>query len=103
MKGASVVRRFFAEFRGGLGDTFGACAVGRETPRGRSPTWNVLHDARRALGPHHRYTWSIRHQLAEWRGGAGDVVGAVTEYERLLADRRRIQGPLSGAYLRRWR
>ena len=45
------------------------------------------------LGPDHPSTLTTRHNLAHWRGEAGDPGGAVTASEQLLADRLRVLGP----------
>lgn len=34
-----------------------------------------------------------RHNLADWRGEAGDPVGAADAFEELLTDRLRVLGP----------
>ena len=46
-----------------------------------------------ALGPDHPYTLNTRHDLARWRGAAGDPTGAATAFEQLLTDRLRVLGP----------
>ncbi|WAU84910.1 tetratricopeptide repeat protein [Streptomyces sp. Qhu-G9] len=45
------------------------------------------------LGPDHRDTLTARHNLAWWRGVAGDVQGAVNECAALLTDQTRVLGP----------
>ncbi|MDX3187771.1 FxSxx-COOH system tetratricopeptide repeat protein [Streptomyces sp. MN03-5084-2B] len=45
------------------------------------------------LGPNHPTTLSARHNIAHWRGKAGDPGGAVTALKELLADRLRVLGP----------
>ena len=45
------------------------------------------------LGPDHPATLATRYSLAYWRGWSGDVAGAITELETLLADRVRVLGP----------
>ena len=45
------------------------------------------------LGPDHRDTLSIRHNLASFRGEAGDPAGAVAAFEELLPDQLRLFGP----------
>jgi hypothetical protein len=47
----------------------------------------------RLLGPDHPDTLTTRHNLAAWRGQAGDPAGAAAATERLLADRLRVLGP----------
>ncbi|MGW4109743.1 tetratricopeptide repeat protein [Actinosynnema sp. NPDC004786] len=55
--------------------------------------WNTLHDhIRSRLGPDHPDTLTARHNLAYWRGVAGDPAGAVAELEALLHDRLRVLG-----------
>ncbi|WP_156757022.1 tetratricopeptide repeat protein [Actinokineospora pegani] len=46
-----------------------------------------------AHGPDHPNTLTTRHNLAYWRGEAGDPAGAVAAYEGLLTDRLRVVGP----------
>ena len=46
-----------------------------------------------ALGPDHPYTLNTRHDLARWRGAAGDPTGAATAFEQLLTERLRVLGP----------
>ncbi|MEU5872598.1 tetratricopeptide repeat protein [Glycomyces sp. NPDC047369] len=48
--------------------------------------------AERHLGPDHPDTLAARHELARWRGRAGDPVGAAKDYAELLADRLRLLG-----------
>ncbi|MGA4732039.1 FxSxx-COOH system tetratricopeptide repeat protein [Micromonospora taraxaci] len=48
--------------------------------------------AERHLGPSHPDTLAARHELARWRGRAGDPVGAAKDYAELLADRLRLLG-----------
>jgi hypothetical protein len=48
---------------------------------------------RRLLGPDHPYTLTARHELAWWRGEAGDPAGAATAFAELLTDRLRVLGP----------
>jgi hypothetical protein len=43
----------------------------------------------RVLGPDHPDTLTIRHNLAYWRGAAGDPGAATTAFEQLLTDRLR--------------
>ena len=45
------------------------------------------------LGPDHPDTLATRHDLACWRGGAGDVAGAIEALQAVLADRLRVLGP----------
>lgn len=45
------------------------------------------------LGPNHSDTLAARHDLAYWRGEAGDAAGAVAAFAGLLADRTRVLGP----------
>jgi hypothetical protein len=53
-----------------------------------------LHNiASRFLGSDHPDTLTTRHNLAFWRGKAGDPAVAVIAFEDLLADRLRILGP----------
>ncbi|MFE9112265.1 tetratricopeptide repeat protein [Streptomyces collinus] len=49
--------------------------------------------ARQNLGPDHPDTLTARHDLAYWRGAAGDAAGAATAFAELLADRLRVLGP----------
>ncbi|MEU4359758.1 tetratricopeptide repeat protein [Streptomyces virginiae] len=49
--------------------------------------------ARQNLGPDHPDTLTARHDLAYWRGAAGDAAGAATATAELLADRLRVLGP----------
>ena len=44
------------------------------------------------LGADHPETLTTRGHLARWRGEAGDVAGAVAEYQAVLADRVRVLG-----------
>jgi hypothetical protein len=61
------------------------------------------------LGSDHPATLTARGNLARWRGESGDVAGAISEYQALLADRVRVLGPdhrdtLDTRYdLARWR
>jgi len=48
--------------------------------------------AARLLGADHLDTLTTRHNLALWRGEAGDPASAVTAYEELLTDQLRILG-----------
>ena len=43
-------------------------------------------------GPDHPHTLTTRHNLAHWRGVAGDPAGAIAAYEQLLTDRLRVLG-----------
>lgn len=45
------------------------------------------------LGTEHADTLTIHHELARWRGNAGDPAGALTALEQVLSDRLRILGP----------
>ncbi|MFF3676268.1 tetratricopeptide repeat protein [Streptomyces sp. NPDC002120] len=45
------------------------------------------------LGPDHPSTLAARHNLASWRGRAGDPAGATAAYTTLLEDRIRVLGP----------
>ncbi|MEV5540077.1 tetratricopeptide repeat protein [Saccharopolyspora shandongensis] len=45
------------------------------------------------LGPDHPDTLTTRHNLAFWRGEAGDAAGAAAAFEELLADRLQVLGP----------
>ena len=47
----------------------------------------------RCLGPDHPTTLNTRHNIAYWRGLAGNAAGAVTAFEELLVDRLRVLGP----------
>ncbi|MFC0436609.1 FxSxx-COOH system tetratricopeptide repeat protein [Kutzneria buriramensis] len=49
--------------------------------------------ATRCLGPDHPDTLTTRHNLARWRGQAGDPAGAATAFEALLTDQLRVLGP----------
>jgi hypothetical protein len=53
----------------------------------------LLTDRLRVLGPDHPNTLTTRHNLARWRGQAGDPAGAATAFEQLLTDRLRVLGP----------
>jgi hypothetical protein len=56
--------------------------------------WQRLYAAAEdCLGPDHPSTLASRHELALWRGRAGDAVGAATALEQLLEDLLRILGP----------
>ena len=45
------------------------------------------------LGPDHPRTLTTRHNLATWRGQAGDPAGAAAATAELLDDRLRVLGP----------
>ena len=45
------------------------------------------------LGPDRPNTLTTRKNLAYWRGEAGRVEEAITQFEQLLTDRTRILGP----------
>ncbi|WP_353962641.1 hypothetical protein [Streptomyces sp. NBC_01214] len=45
------------------------------------------------LGADHPDTLTTRHDLAHWRGQAGDADGAAAALAELLADRMRVLGP----------
>jgi hypothetical protein len=47
----------------------------------------------RVQGPDHPTTLTTRHNLASWRGRAGDAAGAAAALTELLKDRMRVQGP----------
>src|SRR5262249_34639076 len=49
--------------------------------------------ATRALGPDHPHSLTARHNLAYWRGHAGDPAGTAATLEEVLADRLRVLGP----------
>ena len=49
--------------------------------------------ATQQLGPNHRHTLTSRHNLAHWRGKAGDPSGAAAAFEQLLPDVLRVLGP----------
>ncbi|MFD8527199.1 tetratricopeptide repeat protein, partial [Streptosporangium canum] len=49
--------------------------------------------ATRLLGPDHPATLTARHNLAGWRGVAGDPAGAAAAFKELLVDQLRILGP----------
>nr|WP_246481477.1 tetratricopeptide repeat protein [Amycolatopsis umgeniensis] len=51
------------------------------------------HQAFSRLGPDHPDTLLARHDLACWRGYAGDPVGAVAALEQVLTDQIRVLGP----------
>ncbi|MEC3953785.1 tetratricopeptide repeat protein [Nocardia sp. CDC153] len=59
--------------------------------RDRWETWLPLFIG--TLGPDHPDTFITRSNLASWRGESGDLAGAITEFEQLLADRLRVLGP----------
>ena len=44
-------------------------------------------------GPDHPDTLTTCHNLASWRGEAGDPTGAAAAFEELLADELRVLGP----------
>jgi len=52
----------------------------------------VLTDRTRVLGADHPDTLTARNNLAFWRAEAGDVAGAVSEFEQLLTDQVRVLG-----------
>jgi hypothetical protein len=52
-----------------------------------------VRDRDRVQGPAHPDTLIARHNLARWRGEAGDAEGAVAAFTDLVEDRRRILGP----------
>jgi Tetratricopeptide repeat len=51
------------------------------------------HHAIDILGADHPGTLSSRHNLARWRGAAGDAAGAATAFRDLLTDYLRVLGP----------
>jgi hypothetical protein len=53
----------------------------------------VRETALRLLGPDHPDTLTARHELASWRGEAGDPAGAARALQDLLTERLRILGP----------
>ncbi|MFI9771950.1 hypothetical protein ACIHJG_34565 [Streptomyces sp. NPDC052415] len=61
------------------------------------------------LGPDDPDTLTARHDLADWRGEAGDAAGAATAFAELLVDQLRMLGPdypatlVSNDYFARWR
>ncbi|WP_326560211.1 FxSxx-COOH system tetratricopeptide repeat protein [Micromonospora sp. NBC_01796] len=56
--------------------------------------WQRLHDRAEArLGADHADTLTVRHHLAYALGQGGDPAAAEAAYERLLADRLRVDGP----------
>jgi len=61
------------------------------------------------LGPDHPESLTARHDLAYWRGAAGDPAGAAQETEQLLTNRLRVLGPdhphtlTTRSNLARWR
>jgi hypothetical protein len=56
-------------------------------------TEELLADVLRVLGPDHPYTLAARHNLANWRGQAGDATGAASAIEQVLAEYLRALGP----------
>jgi hypothetical protein len=54
---------------------------------------DLLGDAVRVLGPDDPATLDARHELARWRGRAGDAAGAAAAFAELVADRSRVLGP----------
>ncbi|EKT79090.1 Nephrocystin-3, partial [Rhodococcus opacus M213] len=58
--------------------------------RDRWASW--LPAFQKLAGANHPATLSARGHLASWRGEAGDVARAVTEFEALLAAQQRVQG-----------
>jgi hypothetical protein len=68
----------------------------------------LLADSERVLGPDHRDTLAARAHLASDRGEAGDVAGAVAEFEALLEELRVLRADhpatlTAGAHLAYWR
>lgn len=55
--------------------------------------WNLVRAANERLGPDHPDTLTARHDLAHWRGEAGERAGAADAFADLLRDRLRILGP----------
>ncbi|WP_308291906.1 tetratricopeptide repeat protein [Streptomyces sp. RS2] len=53
---------------------------------------HLVTTTRRYLGPDHPDTLAARHNLAHWRGEAGDAAGAVAALAELLEDRTRVLG-----------
>lgn len=72
-----------------VGRSFGECGlIGTAVDY-----WEELAaEAVNVLGSIHPDTLSARHNLAHWRGEAGDPTGAATAYEQLLTDRRWVLG-----------
>ena len=58
--------------------------------RDRWVTW--LPTVTTALGSDHPATFTARHNLAYWRGRAGDPLGAISDFDALLTDRLRVLG-----------
>jgi hypothetical protein len=54
---------------------------------------DLLKDFADVFGANHAETLTLRHNLAHWRGLAGDRAGAIDDYEKLLAERCRVLGP----------
>ena len=54
---------------------------------------HMTHTADRVLGPDHPDSLSTRHNLARWRGAAGDPGGAAAALAELLTDYLRVLGP----------
>ena len=55
---------------------------GRRPGRRRSRVHELLPDRVRVLGPDHPDTLTTRHNLASWRGAAGDPAGAAAAFDR---------------------
>lgn len=54
---------------------------------------HLEHDRKPFLDRGHPNTLTTRHNLAYFRGGAGDAAGAAADLQQLLHDRQRILGP----------
>ncbi len=75
-------------------DRVGASLAGAGQVDAALAHWRTLHhQAHALLGPDHPDTLTTRHNLAHWRGEAGDPPRAVAELTAVLADRLRLLGP----------
>jgi hypothetical protein len=82
---ALMIHGYIARFQADAGDM----KRGRQTYRDLAlPDEEDL-----LLGSDHPDVLHARHELAFSRGATGDVINAVRDYDRLLADRRRVLGP----------
>ncbi|MCW2785006.1 MAG: tetratricopeptide repeat protein [Marmoricola sp.] len=53
----------------------------------------VLHDLTKTAGPDHPFTMTARQNVAQIRAFAGEVDGAITEYETLVKQQTKVLGP----------
>lgn len=54
--------------------------------------FRLHHATARHLGPQHRSVFTARHNYATWRGEAGDPIGALAQFQALLADQGQALG-----------